>query len=99
MAVSADTMDAVRRKLNVTWDDPGTEARIEDAVLVAGPRAASLLGLPGDHEFSVWDGALFGVFLDAVYYEFNNAADEFESNHERRIQSMRLLNLAGGDDA
>jgi hypothetical protein len=99
MAVSDTTMAAVKRSQNVTWESDVTDGRVQDVVDVVSPRLASLLGFEATHEFSADDGEAWGLFLNGCLYEFSDAWDDFVSNYEREIQSVRLLNIAGDDDA
>ena len=92
-------MAAVRRKLNVTWEDDGTEARLEDVVGTVSPRLASLLGYESSHAFSEADGGAWGLFLNGCLYEFSDAWDDFESNYATEIQSVRLMVAAANADA
>ena len=94
MAISSAAMAAVRRELNVTWENEGTDARLQDVVESVSPRLASLLALDADHDFSSSDGQAWGLFLNGCLYEFSNAWDDFVSNYEREIQSVRLLSMA-----
>ena len=96
MATPAVTA-AVRRKLNITWDDEGTAARLEDVVGSVSPRLASLLGMPSDHAFAQEDGAAWGLFLNGCLYEFSDAWDDFESNYASEILSCRLMIMGGAD--
>ena len=91
-------LEAVKRKLNVTWDDATTNARVQDVVDVVSPRLASLLGYHPCHSFSKADGQAWGLYLNACLYEFSDAWDDFVSNYEREIQSVRLMNVASGYD-
>ena len=94
-------MAAVRRKLNVTWEDETTDARLEDVVATVSPRVASLLGYPYDHEFVPADHAFGSLFLNACLYEFSDALDDFEVNYAKTIYSERmwLVGAGGGSDA
>ena len=98
MTYSQTVMDAVRRKLNVTWDSTVTDERLQDVVDSVSPRLASLLGYAATHEFGAKDGEAWGLFLNGCLYEFSDAWDDFVSNYEREIQSVRLHNLAAGDE-
>lgn len=93
MATSTEVMAAVKRKLNITWEDEGTEARVGDVVASVTPRLNSLLGNDADHEFGSGD-ASWGLFLNGCLYEFSDAWDDFTTNYEREIQSVRLLGMA-----
>ena len=98
MAADTTTMDAVRRKLNVTWDDEGTSARLQDVVDAVSPRLASLLGYDSPHAFSPSDGQSWGLFLNACLYEFSDAWDDFTTNYADEILSIRLM-ILGAQDA
>lgn len=98
-SASAAVMGAVRRKLNITWDDEGTDARLQDVVEATSPRLASLLGYESSHSFSPADGAAWGLFLNGCLYEFSDAWDDFTSNYADEIASIRLMVVAGSEDA
>ena len=93
----AATLAAVKRKLNVTWEDEGTDARIGDVVAAVSPRLSSLLGYPPDHAYAAADGSAWGLFLNGCLYEFSDAWDDFTENYAREIRSVRLLLTGGGD--
>lgn len=95
--VSAAVMAAVKRKLNVTWDDETTNARLEDVVATVSPRLSSLLGYPFDHEFTDEDGASWTLFLNGCLYEFSDAWDDFEHNYADVILSTRMYVLGALD--
>ena len=99
MAADTTTMDAVRRKLNVTWTDADTEARLQDVVETVSPRLASLLGYSSDHEFTSADGSAWGLFLNGCLYEFSDAWDDFTSNYASEILSVRMYLLGRDADA
>lgn len=94
MAVSDATMAAVKRKLNVTWGSEVTDERVQDVVDIVTPRLASLLGFDATHEFGADGGEAWGLFLNGCLYEFSDAWDDFVSNYEREIQSVRLAHIA-----
>lgn len=89
-------MAAVRDKVNVTWDDETTSARLEMVVATVSPRLSSLIGYPSDHEFTPTDHSFGSLFLNACLYEFSDALDDFEGNYADIIQSERLWNIAHG---
>ncbi len=91
MAADATVMAAVKRKVNVTWEDSTTNARLEDVVGIVSPRLSSLLGYDSDHEYASTDGEAWGLFLNACLYEFSDAWDDFVTNYEHEIMSCRLL--------
>lgn len=97
--VDAAVMAAVRRKLNVTWTDAGTDARLQDVVDTVSPRLASLLGYSQEHAFTNVDGGAWGLFLNGCLYEFSDAWDDFTQNYAREILSVRMFLLGRGSDA
>ena len=98
MTAQSEPLDAVRRKLNVTWSDEGTNARLQDVVDAVSPRLASLLGYHPNHAFTSKDGEAWGLFLNGCLYEFSDAWDDFVNNYEREIQSARLLVITSDYD-
>lgn len=95
--VDAAVMAAVRRKLNVTWTDADTDARLHDVVETVSPRLASLLGYESDYEFTSADGIAWGLFLNGCLYEFSDAWDDFTTNYADEILSARLIVLGAKD--
>ena len=95
MAALPQVMDAVRSKLNVTWDSDVTDARLELVVDVVTPALNGRLGYEPSHEFSSADGEAWGLFLNACLYEFSDALDDFWVNYGAAIRSCRLLNVGG----
>lgn len=95
---NTDVIAAVRRKLNITWEDADTSARLDDVVATVSPRLASLLGYPSNHEFTSADKGAWGLFLNGCLYEFSDAWDDFTTNYADEILSARLL-LVGASDA
>lgn len=99
MAADPRVMAMVRRKLNVTWDDPETAARLEDVIATVAPSLAARLGLPADHKFDERDPDM-GLLLSACLYEFSDALDDFWENYRRDLDQARLLHACGtGGDA
>lgn len=96
MADQATATDMVRRKLNVTWEDEGTDARIADVIGTVTPRLNARLGLAASHEFAPGDPDM-GLFLDACLYEFSDALDEFLSSFADELACSRLIHVTGGD--
>ncbi len=94
---NTDVIAAVRRKLNITWEDADTSARLDDVVATVSPRLASLLGYPSDYVFLPTNRAFGSLFLNACLYEFSDAWDDFEKNYADVINSERLLVVATFD--
>lgn len=84
-----DLMYQVRRKLNVTWEDEVTTARIEEIIASAIPDLKHKLGIVDeDFDFTV-SGAENILFLNYCLYEWNHAIAEFDLNYERMIAQVR----------
>lgn len=82
----------VRRKLNVTWDDDDTTARIEEIMASAVPTMIHKLGIAdADFDFSV-PGMENSLFLSYCLYEWNHCANEFDSNYANDIGQVREKN-------
>ena len=81
--------EQVKRKLNITWDDDETTARLNDIIGSAIPDLIHKLGITDkDFDFSV-DGAENTLFLAYCLYEWNHALNEFEDNYSKMIAQVR----------
>ncbi len=89
--VSAEVMAAVRRKLNVTWESAETDGRIKDAIQSASATLAARLGYEQGRAFTPNDGPAWGLFLNAVLYEFSDALDDFWANYAEELRACRAL--------
>ena len=75
----------VNRKLNITWEDEETTARIIDIINSAIPDLIHKLGITDtDFDFSV-AGAENTLFLAYCLYEWNHSLNEFDENYSRLI--------------
>lgn len=82
----------VRRKLNVTWDDDDTTARIEEIIESAIPTMLHKLGIADpDFDFSV-PGMENNLFKTYCLYEWNHCASEFDDNYANDIGQIREKN-------
>lgn len=97
MSVSDETLAAVKRKLNVTWDEAETDSRIADVVDTVTPTLNARLGYEGAHVFASADGGAWALFLNACLYEFSDALDDFLRNYSEELDIQRALNLANAD--
>ena len=78
----------VKRKLNVTWEDPDTDARIEEIMESAIPYLMHRLGITDpDFDFST-PGDENTLFKAYCLYEWNHALNEFEPNYAHMIDSV-----------
>lgn len=79
----------VKRKLNITWSDPETDARVEDIINSAIPDLFHRLGIVDTaFDFSV-ASAENTLFLAYCLYEWNHCLNEFEDNYARMIAQVR----------
>ncbi|AJC11718.1 hypothetical protein JI75_02570 [Berryella intestinalis] len=90
---SDELLARAKRKLNITWSDEGTDARVRDAIDAARPRLAHLLGLDGGSAL-LEQGEELGLLMEAVFYAFNDAADEFAENYAADILRVRMKHEA-----
>ena len=81
-------LSQVKRKLNVTWDDDDTTARIEEIIESAIPDLVYKLGVSDDFDFSV-AGMENTLFLAYCLYEWNHTLEMFDSNYSRMIAQVR----------
>lgn len=97
----------VRRKLNITWEDDDTTARIEEIIESAIPTMIHKLGIADpDFDFSV-PGMESNLFRSYCLYEWNHCVNEFDDNYSNEIAQVRakhevdyyLANSEGSEDA
>lgn len=97
----ADTLtDLVKRKLDITWSDEVTDARVADIVAVAEPTMRHKLGLPEGFDFTA-PGQERNLLLSWCLYEWNQATSEFDDNYMNDILQVRQKWMLRGasDDA
>ena len=82
-------LSQVKRKLNITWSDADTDARIEDIITSAIPRMIHKLGIAdADFDFSE-AGMEHDLFKNYCLYECNHCANEFDDNYSNDIAQVR----------
>lgn len=86
--MAQDLTALVKRKLNITWSDEETDARVNDIIALAVPTMRHKLGLPGDYDFTA-AGQELNLLLSFCLYEWNNAAADFDSNYLNDILQVR----------
>ena len=88
--MSNETLFAqVKRKLNVTWEDDDTTARIEEIIASAIPDLKHKLGITDDNfDFSV-AGTEHNLFINYCLYEWNHSLPEFDDNYANTIAQCR----------
>ena len=80
----------VKRKLDITWDDADTDARVQDIMDTAEVVLRERLGITSDtFDFSV-PGKENQLFVNYCLYEWNHAIDEFYKNYSSIITSTRI---------
>lgn len=81
--------EQVKRKLNITWEDEETAARVRDIIKSAIPDLLHRLGIT-DPDFDISaDGAENTLFLAYCLYEWNHALNEWEDNYSKMIAQVR----------
>lgn len=79
----------VKRKLNITWEDSDTSARVEEIIDDAIPELIRKFGIANpDFDFSQ-AGQEHKLFLNYCLYEWNHATDEFDENYKNDILQVR----------
>lgn len=94
---------AVKRKLNITWTDKETDARVAEIMANAAVSLRYKLGLPETYTFDT-EGQEQSLFLSLCLYEWNHAANEFDANYANDILQIRQklaveAEKSGEDDA
>ncbi|MCI2241513.1 hypothetical protein [Adlercreutzia faecimuris] len=86
--------DMVRARISVTWSDPATDARIDDAIIPAAEAAIrQKVGIPDGAGFEFGapgSEAETMLLLAHCYYQWNNAEDEFDGNYGHEIAQARI---------
>lgn len=84
--------EQVKNKLNVTWSDDETDARIKTIIADAIPTLIHRLGIAdADFDFSS-KGEEHTIFLAYCFYEWNHCVNEFEDNYAKMIATVRAKN-------
>ena len=80
----------VKRKLNITWEDEDTNARVDDIMVSVAPWLIHKLGIAdAEYDFGT-PGTERDLFLSCCLYEWNHIPrDEFEENYKRTIANVR----------
>ena len=82
----------VKRKINYTWEDDDTTARVNEIIDNAIPSLIDRLGITdNDFDFSV-AGEENTIFLNYCFYEWNHALADFENNYAHIIDKVRTRN-------
>ena len=88
--MSEELIWKVKRKLNITWEDEDTNARVEDIMGDVGPWLVHKPGLTNpEYDFNA-PGMERTLFLSCCLYEWNHIPrDEFEENYKHTIADVR----------
>ena len=94
----------VKRKLNITWEDPDTDKQIEEMIEAAIPTLKHKLGIfQSDFNFSVPSTENL-LFKNYCLYEWNHCVNEFDDNYANEIAQVRAkwqveYSKEGGENA
>ena len=79
----------VKRKLNITWTDEDTNARVAEIIASAIPYLLHRLGI-ADQDFDFAEPGLENtLFLAWCLYEYNHTVNEFDDNYANLIAIAR----------
>jgi hypothetical protein len=79
----------VKRKLNITWDDADTTARLEEIIESAIPTLKHKLGIfDSEFDFSA-EGTERMLFVNYCLYEWNHCVNEFDANYFNDIAQVQ----------
>lgn len=84
----------VKRKLNITWEDADTDARVDDIMSSVNLWLIHKLGIAdADFDFGV-PSMECELFLACCLYEWNHIPrDEFEENYKHVIADTRAVHM------
>lgn len=97
----------VKRKLNITWDDPDTRELVTDIIQSAIPVMLHKLGITDPNFDFAQPGAENNLFRSYCLYDYNHCTNEFDDNYANEIGQVRekhevayyLANSEGSEDA
>lgn len=88
----------IKRKLNITWVDPDTDARVSDVMNNAIVMVRRKIGIPDSVDFDFTaPGQEQNLLLAWCLYEWNHATDEFDANYSNDLLQMRQKWAVIGD--
>lgn len=81
--------DAVKLKLNITYSEPDTDARIDSITQMADAVLRDALGIDDASFTFETPGQEQALFLAFCFYEFNDALDDFYINYAEQMAQAR----------
>lgn len=76
----------VKRSLNITWDDPDTDAKVSDMMVSAEAMINDYAGTRIDYSR---DAIAMQLLKDCIRYIWNDCIDEFENRYRSQLIAMR----------
>ena len=90
--INSTLLSQVERKLNITWTDEETTARLSEIINSAIPDLIHRLGINDlNFDFSK-PGAENALFVNYCLYEWNHSLNEFFDNYAESISQIRVKN-------
>lgn len=84
----SDLFGQLKLKLKITWEDDSTDERLKQIVSSAKLIMIHKLGLAEGFAFTD-SGMEQNLFLNYCMYEWNNSANQFDSNYRNEIMQVR----------
>ena len=79
-------IEEIKRELDITWDDPDTDKKVEDAMRSAEALINDFAGQSVDLTEDLVSAQLY---KDAVRYYYNGVSDEFETRYSSDLIALR----------
>jgi len=87
--VNEKLFEQVKRKLNITWEDDDTNARLKEIIESAIPTLIHKLGISDPNfDFNI-AGQENNLFKSYCLYEWNHATNEFDDNYSNEIAQIQ----------
>ena len=82
-------LELAKRKLRITYTDEATDKRLEEIIEDAEAELSDSLGIhDAEFDFSAAGSERF-LLINLIFYEFNQASDEFWVNYAGKIAQCR----------
>ena len=82
-------VDAVKRKLRITYEDADVNARVDDIMAQADAALRRTLGIDDEAFTFETPGTEQFLYLAFCFYEWNDAGDDFGANYAEKIAQCR----------